>query len=139
MTQRTLSIVKPDATKRGITGEINAMVEAGGLAIVAQKRIRLTREQVEGIYGEHSGQPWFPEQVAYMLSGPVVAQVVEGEDAVARLRGIMGPTDFTKAPPGTIRRRFALSYRENCMHGSDSVESAAREIPILFRDDEIVG
>lgn len=137
--QRSLSIIKPDATRRGITGEINAMVEGAGLAIVAQKRVRLTREQVEAIYAEHSAQPWFPDQVAYMLSGPVVAQVVEGEGAVARLREVMGPTDFTKAPPGTIRRRFGLSYRENCMHGSDSTANAAREIPILFREDEIVG
>lgn len=137
--QRSLSIIKPDATRRGITGEINAMVEGAGLAIVAQKRVRLTREQVEAIYAEHSAQPWFPDQVAYMLSGPVVAQVVEGEGAVARLREVMGPTDFTKAPPGTIRRRFGLSYRENCMHGSDSTANAAREILILFREDEIVG
>lgn len=136
--QRTLSIIKPDATRRNITGAINAMVEGAGLTIVAQKRMRLSREQVESIYGEHSGQSWFPEQVSYMLSGAVVAQVVEGDDACARLRAVMGPTDFTKAPPGTIRRSYSLSYRENCMHGSDSPESAAREIPILFHPDEIV-
>jgi nucleoside-diphosphate kinase len=137
--ERTFSIIKPDATKRNITGAINAMLEAGGLRIVAQKRILMTRQQAEGFYDVHRARPFFGELVEFMCSGPVVVQVLEGENAVARNREIMGATNPEQAAPGTIRKEHALSIGENSVHGSDSLENAKREIAYFFKDDEIPG
>jgi nucleoside-diphosphate kinase len=137
--QRTLSIIKPDATKRNITGAINAVFEKAGLRIVAQKRVRLTREQAEGFYAEHKARGFFGELVEFMTSGPVVLQVLEGENAVARHREVMGATDPAKAAEGTVRKLYARSIGENSVHGSDSEASAAREVSFFFRPDEIVG
>ena len=137
--QRTLSIIKPDATARNLTGAINAVFEAAGLRIVAQKRARLTRAQAEGFYAEHRARPFFGELVDFMTSGPVVLQVLEGEDAVARHREVMGATDPAKAAEGSVRRLYARSIGENSVHGSDSEASAEREISFFFRLDEIVG
>jgi nucleoside-diphosphate kinase len=137
--QRTLSIIKPDATKRNITGAINAVFEKAGLRIVAQKRVRLTREQAEGFYAEHKERGFFGELVDFMTSGPVVLQVLEGENAVARHREVMGATDPAKAAEGTVRKLYATSIGENSVHGSDSEASAAREVSFFFRPDEIVG
>ncbi len=137
--ERTLSIIKPDATRRNLTGAINAKFEENGLRIVAQKRVKLTREQAEGFYAEHKERPFFGELVEFMISEPVVLQVLEGENAVMKNREIMGATNPADADEGTIRKEFALSIGENSVHGSDSAESAAREISYFFNEDEIVG
>jgi nucleoside-diphosphate kinase len=137
--ERTLSIIKPDATARNLTGKINAKLEAGGLKIVGQKRMRLTREQAEGFYAVHRARPFFRELVEFMMSGPVVVQVLEGENAVLRNREIMGATDPAKAAPGTIRAEFAQSIGENSVHGSDAPETARQEIAYFFAESEISG
>ena len=137
--QRTLSIIKPDATKRNLTGAINQRFEEAGLRIIAQKRVRLTREMAEGFYAEHKERPFFGELVDFMMSEPVVLQVLEGENAVAKNREIMGATNPANADEGTIRKDFALSIGENSVHGSDSEESAAREVAYFFAETEIVG
>jgi len=137
--ERTLSIIKPDATRRDLTGRINARFEAAGLRIVAQRRLRLTRPQAEAFYAVHRERPFYEGLVAFMTSGPVVVQVLEGEDAVARNREIMGATDPKKAAPGTIRADFAEDIEANSVHGSDSAETAATEIAFFFSDAEIVG
>jgi nucleoside-diphosphate kinase len=137
--QRTLSIIKPDATARNVTGGINAVFEKAGLRIVAQKRVRLTKAQAEGFYAEHKARGFFGELVDFMCSGPVVLQVLEGENAVAAHREVMGATDPAKAADGTVRKLFAKSIGENSVHGSDSETSAEREIAFFFRLDEIVG
>lgn len=137
--ERTFSIIKPDATKRNITGEINAVIEKAGLRIVAQKRVRWTRAQAEKFYEEHAARPFYGELVDFMTSEPIVLQVLEGENAIAKYREVMGATDPAEAADGTIRKLFALSKGENSSHGSDSPESAAREIAMNFRLDEIVG
>lgn len=137
--ERTLSIIKPDATTRNITGKINAMIEDAGLKIIAQKRILLSKEQAEEFYGEHKGKVFFPSLVEIMTSAPVVVQVLEAEDAVARYRKIMGATNPAVAEEGTIRKTFALSIDKNTVHGSDSLESAEREINFFFSRIEIFG
>ena len=137
--ERTLSIIKPDATRRNITGAIIAMLEKAGLRIVAQKRMRLTRAQAEEFYAVHRERPFFESLVTFMTSGPVVVQVLEGENAIQRNRDIMGATDPAKAAEGTIRKRFAESIEANSVHGSDAPETAAREVPFFFSDIEIVG
>jgi nucleoside-diphosphate kinase len=138
-TERTFSIIKPDATKRNLTGEINATIEKAGLRIVAQKRIKLGKAQAQEFYAEHKERPFFKDLVAFMTSEPIVVQVLEGEDAVAKYREIMGATDPEQAKRGTIRKKFALSKGENSVHGSDSPKSAAREIKLFFTAKEIVG
>jgi nucleoside-diphosphate kinase len=138
-TERTLSIIKPDATRRNLTGKINACFEAAGLRIVAQKRLQLTKAQAERFYEVHKARPFFGELCSFMISGPVVAQVLEGEGAVARNREIMGATDPAKAAAGTIRKDFAESIEANSVHGSDSAENAAREIAFFFSELELVG
>jgi nucleoside-diphosphate kinase len=137
--ERTFSIIKPDATARNLTGAISAMIEGAGLRIVAQKRVRITREQAETFYGVHRARPFFGELVEFMTSGPVVVQVLEGENAVARHRDIMGATDPAKAAAGTIRKVHAKSIGENSVHGSDAPETAAQEIAQFFSGNEIVG
>jgi nucleoside-diphosphate kinase len=137
--QRTFSIIKPDATARNLTGAINAKIEAAGLRIIAQKRIRLSREQAEGFYGVHKERPFFNDLVSFMLSGPVVVQALEGEDAIAKYREVMGATNPEDAAAGTIRKEFAESIEANSVHGSDAPETAAEEIPFFFTDAEIVG
>ena len=137
--QRTFSIIKPDATKRNLTGAITKMLEDGGLRVVASKRMRMTREQAEGFYAVHKDRPFFGELVEFMTSGPVVVQVLEGEDAVARNREIMGATNPEEAAPGTIRKEYALNIGENSVHGSDSLENAEIEINFFFKPEEIVG
>jgi nucleoside-diphosphate kinase len=137
--ERTFSIIKPDATARNLTGAINAMIEQAGLRIVAQKRVRITREQAERFYAVHRERPFFRELVEFMTSGPVVVQVLEGENAIARYRELMGATDPAKAAPGTIRKLYALSIGENSVHGSDGPETAALEISQFFSENEIVG
>lgn len=137
--QRTFSIIKPDATKRNLTGAINAKIEAAGLRIVAQKRIHLTRAQAETFYGVHRERPFFGELVEFMISEPIVAQVLEGEDAIAKYREVMGATDPAEAADGTIRKDFALSKGENSVHGSDAPETAAEEIAYFFSGLELVG
>ena len=136
---RTFSIIKPDATKRNLTGAVTKMLEEAGLRVVASKRIRMTQEQAEGFYAVHKERPFFGELVEFMMSEPVVVQVLEGEDAVARNREIMGATNPADAAEGTIRKELALSIGENTVHGSDSEENAAIEIAFFFSDDEIVG
>ncbi len=136
---RTFSIIKPDATRRNLTGQINAVIEGAGLRIVAQRRIRMTREQAEQFYGVHKERPFFGELVAQMTSEPVVVQVLEGENAVPKYREIMGATNPENAAEGTIRKLFALNVGENSVHGSDSDENAAIEIAQFFSDDQIVG
>ena len=138
-TTRTFSIIKPDATRRNLTGAVTAMLEAAGLSVVASKRIRISREQAEGFYGVHRERPFFNDLVAFMTSGPVVVQVLEGEDAVARNRKIMGATNPADAEEGTIRKAHAESIEANSVHGSDSDENAATEIAFFFNDNEIVG
>lgn len=130
--ERTLSIIKPDATRRNLTGAINARLEEAGLRIVAQRRIRLTREQAEGFYAVHRERPFFDSLCTFMTSGPVVVQVLEGENAVARNREVMGATDPAKADEGTIRKDFAESIEANSVHGSDSPDNAATEIAYFF-------
>lgn len=138
-TERTLSILKPDATARNLTGAINARLEEAGLRIAAQRRIRMTREQAEGFYTEHRERPFFDSLCTFMTSGPVVVQVLEGEDAIAVNRAVMGATDPADADDGTIRKDFSESKERNSVHGSDSPESAAREIAFFFKDEEIAG
>lgn len=138
-TQRTFSIIKPDATARNLTGAINAKIEEAGLRIIAQKRIRLSRDQAEGFYGVHKERPFFNDLVTFMISGPVVVQVLEGDDAIAKYRTVMGATNPEQADAGTIRKEFAESIEANSVHGSDAPETAAQEIPFFFADDEIVG
>lgn len=138
-TQRTFSIIKPDATRRNLTGAINAIIEGASLRVVAQKRIHMTREQAEGFYAVHSERPFFGELVEFMSSEPVVVQVLEGDDAVAKYRDVMGATNPEDADAGTIRKEHALSIGENSVHGSDSLENAGIEIKHFFTDDEIVG
>ena len=139
MTERTFSILKPDATERNITGKINAVIEDAGLRIVAQRRIRMTREQAERFYDIHRQRPFFRELVDFMTSGPVVVQVLEGDNAVARYREVMGATNPANAEEGTIRKLFARSVGENSVHGSDSPENAEIEIRQFFAEEEIVG
>ena len=138
-TQQTFSIIKPDATRRNLTGAINQRFEENGLRIVAQKRIHMTRDQAEGFYAVHKERPFFGELVDFMISEPVVVQVLEGENAVLKNREIMGATNPEEADAGTIRKDFALSIGENSVHGSDSAENAAIEIKHFFTEDEIVG
>jgi nucleoside-diphosphate kinase len=137
--ERTLSIIKPDATRRNLTGKINARFEEAGLRIVAQKRIRLSRGQAEAFYEVHRERPFYESLCKFMTSGPVVVQVLEGENAVQRNRDIMGATDPAKAAAGTIRKDFAESVEANSAHGSDSAENAAKEIAFFFSENEIVG
>ena len=137
--QQTFSIIKPDATRRNLTGAINQKFEENGLRIVAQKRIHMTKEQAEGFYAVHSERPFFGELVEFMVSEPVVVQVLEGENAVLKNREIMGATNPEEADAGTIRKEFALSIGENSVHGSDSEENAAIEIAYFFKPEEIVG
>lgn len=136
--QRTFSIIKPDATERNITGAINARFEEAGLRIIGQKRIRMSRLQAKLFYGVHKDRPFFDELVEYMVSGPVVVQVLEGENAVAKNREIMGATNPSDAAPGTIRRDFAESIERNSVHGSDSPENAEIEIRFFFSDSELM-
>ncbi len=137
--ERTFSIIKPDATRRNLTGKITAKLEEGGLRVVASKRIMMTRRQAEGFYAVHRERPFFGELVEFMMSDPVVVQVLEGENAIARNREIMGATDPKKAAPGTIRAEFALSIGENSVHGSDGPETAREEIAFFFAGSEIAG
>ena len=137
--QRTFSIIKPDATRRNLTGEINARLEKAGLRIIAQKRIRMSREQAEKFYAVHAKRPFFNDLCTFMTSGPVVVQVLEGENAVARNREVMGATDPKKAAKGTIRADFAESIEANSVHGSDSAENARTEIAYFFSAIEITG
>jgi nucleoside-diphosphate kinase len=137
--QRTFSIIKPDATERNLTGAVNAVIEEAGLRIVAQKRILMSRREAETFYGVHRERPFFGELVDFMTSGPVVVQVLEGENAVVRYRDVMGATNPANAAEGTIRKKFARSIGENSVHGSDSVENAAIEIAQFFSGNEIVG
>ncbi len=137
--ERTFSIIKPDATGRNLTGSVNAVIEKSGLKIVAQKRVRWTRAQAEKFYEEHKARPFYGELCEFMTSGPIVVQALEGENAIAKYREIMGATDPAKAADGTIRKLFAKSVGENSVHGSDSPASAEREIALNFRLDEIVG
>lgn len=139
MTERTFSIIKPDATERNLTGKVNAVIEDAGLRIVAQRRIRMTREQAEKFYEVHKERPFFGELVDFMTSGPVVVQVLEGDNAVAKYREVMGATNPAQAADGTIRKLFAKSVGENSVHGSDSQENARIEIAQFFTDDQIVG
>ena len=138
-TERTFSIIKPDATQRGLTGAINAVIEKSGLRIVAQKRVRWSKAQAEKFYEVHKARPFYGDLVAFMTSGPIVVQVLEGADAVKAYREVMGATDPAKATPGTIRKQFAESIERNSVHGSDSAENAALEIGLNFKPDEIVG
>ena len=137
MAERTLSIIKPDATKRNLTGKINAVIEEAGLNIVAQKRIYLSRREAKIFYGEHDGKPFFQDLVSFMTSGPVVLQVLEGENAIARNRALMGSTNPQEAEPGTIRADFAKSIDANAVHGSDSEASAVREIEFFFSEEQV--
>ncbi|HAU29436.1 MAG TPA: nucleoside-diphosphate kinase [Rhodospirillaceae bacterium] len=137
--ERTFSIIKPDVTRRNLTGAVADRLEKGGLRIVAQKRLRMTKEMAEGFYDVHRGKPFYDGLVEYMTSGPVVVQVLEGENAIARNREIMGATNPEKADAGTIRKDFAVSMTENSVHGSDAPETAAREISFFFAAVEITG
>ncbi len=137
--ERTFSILKPDATARNLTGAINAMIEQAGLRIIAQKRVHITRKQAEQFYGVHKARPFFGELVEFMISAPVVVQVLEGENAIAKYRDVMGATDPAKAAADTIRKVHARSIGENSVHGSDSAENAATEIAQFFAGNEIVG
>jgi nucleoside-diphosphate kinase len=137
--ERTLSIIKPDATRRNITGKIIDRLESAGLRVIAQKRIQMSREQAEGFYAVHKERPFFEDLVSFMISGPVVVQALEGEDAIARNREVMGATNPENAAAGTIRKDFAESIEANSVHGSDSPETARTEIAYFFNDDDIVG
>ncbi len=137
--ERTFSIIKPDATSRNLTGAINAMIEKAGLRIVAQKRVLISREQAERFYAVHRARPFFRELVNFMTSGPVVVQVLEGVNAIAAYRDLMGATDPAKAAPDTIRKVFARSIGENSVHGSDAADTAEKEIAQFFAENEIVG
>jgi nucleoside-diphosphate kinase len=137
--ERTFSIIKPDATERNLTGAINAIIEGAGLRIVAQRRVRITREQAEAFYAVHKARPFFGELVDFMISGPVVVQVLEGENGIAKYRDIMGATDPAKAAAGTIRKVHAKSIGENSVHGSDAPDTAAKEIAQFFAGNDLVG
>jgi len=137
--ERTFSILKPDATERNLTGAINAIIEKAGLRIVAQKRVHISRQQAEKFYAVHRERPFFRELVDFMISGPVVVQVLEGENAIAKYREVMGATDPAKAAAGTIRKTHAKSIGENSVHGSDAPDTATREIAQFFSENEIVG
>ena len=137
--QRTFSIIKPDATRRNLTGQITARFEAAGLRIIASKRLWMTRGQAEGFYGVHKERPFFNDLCDFMTSGPVVVQVLEGEDAIAKNREVMGATNPEDADAGTIRKDFAENIEANSVHGSDAPETAAEEIKYFFNDDELVG
>ena len=139
MTERTFSIIKPDATRRNLTGAITKMLEEAGLRVVASKRIQMTKEQAEGFYGVHRERPFFNDLVQFMTSGPVVVQVLEGDNAVARNREVMGATNPANADEGTIRKTYAESIEANSVHGSDSLENARIEIDFFFKPEEIVG
>ena len=136
---RTFSIIKPDATKRNITGAINKLIESGNLRIIAQKRLKMSKEQAEGFYDVHKEKPFFKDLVEYMISEPVIVQVLEGDDAIIKYRTIMGATNPDNAEEGTIRKLFALNIQENSVHGSDSDENAVKEIDYFFTKDEIIG
>ncbi|ADM10184.1 nucleoside diphosphate kinase [Parvularcula bermudensis HTCC2503] len=137
--ERTFSIIKPDATRRNLTGQIIAKLEDGGLRVVAQKRIRLSEDQAKSFYAVHKERPFYSDLVSFMTSGPVVVQVLEGENAISRNREIMGATNPSEAAPGTIRAEFAENIEANSVHGSDGPDTAAEEIKFFFTDDEIVG
>ena len=137
--ERTFSILKPDATERNLTGAINALIEKAGLRVVAQKRVRISREQAERFYAVHRERPFFRELVDFMISGPVVVQVLEGDNAIAKYREVMGATDPAKAAAGSIRKLHARSIGENSVHGSDAPDTALREIAQFFSENEIVG
>jgi nucleoside-diphosphate kinase len=137
--ERTFSIIKPDATERNLTGAINAIIEQAGLRIVAQRRVRITRGEAETFYAVHKARPFFGELVDFMISGPVVVQVLEGENAIAKYRDIMGATDPAKAAAGTIRKVHAKSIGENSVHGSDAPDTAAKEIAQFFAGNDLVG
>ena len=137
--ERTFSIIKPDATRRNLTGKIIALIEGAGLRVVASKRIKMTKAQAEGFYAVHKERPFFNDLVSFMISGPVVVQVLEGEDAVKRNRDVMGATNPADAAEGTIRKALAESIEANSVHGSDSDENAAIEIAYFFKPEEIVG
>lgn len=137
MTERTLSIIKPDAVKKNLTGKINSKFEENGLKIVAQKMILLTQNQAKKFYKEHDGKEFFEPLINFMTSGPIIVQVLEGENAILKNRELMGKTNFKEAKEGTIRNMYATSVRENCVHGSDSPESAKREISFFFSELEI--
>jgi len=139
MTERTFSIIKPDATERNLTGAVNAVIEGAGLRIVGQRRIRMSRAQAEKFYEVHKERPFFGELVEFMTSGPVVVQVLEGDNAVARYREVMGATNPAQAADGTIRKLYARNVGENSVHGSDSADNAKIEIAQFFTDDQIVG
>lgn len=139
MTERTFSIIKPDATRRNLTGKVNAVIEDAGLRIVAQRRIQMTEDQAKKFYEVHAERPFYGELVEFMTSAPVVVQVLEGENAVARYREVMGATNPKDAAPGTIRALYAESVGENSVHGSDSLENAKLEIAQFFTDADIVG
>jgi nucleoside-diphosphate kinase len=138
-TERTFSIIKPDATRRNLTGAITRMLEEAGLRVIASKRLQMTREQAEGFYAVHKERPFFNDLVRFMISGPVVVQVLEGVDAVAKNREVMGATNPANADEGTIRKTYAESIEANSVHGSDSLENAKAEIDFFFKPDEIVG
>ena len=138
-TERTFSIIKPDATRRNLTGAVVKMLEEAGLRVVASKRIHMSREQAEGFYAVHKERPFFGELVSFMISGPVVVQVLEGENAMAKNREVMGATNPANAEPGTIRKELAESIEANTVHGSDSLDNAAIEIAYFFKPEEIVG
>jgi nucleoside-diphosphate kinase len=137
--ERTFSIIKPDATRRNLTGAVVKMLEEAGLRVVASKRIHMTQDQAEGFYAVHKERPFFGELVSFMISGPVVVQVLEGENAMAKNREVMGATNPANAEPGTIRKELAESIEANTVHGSDSLENAAIEIAYFFKPEEIVG
>jgi len=137
--ERTFSIIKPDATQRNLTGAVNALIEQAGLRIIAQKRLRMSRAEAETFYAIHRERPFFGELVEFMTSGPVVVQVLEGDNAIAKYREIMGATDPAKAAPGTIRKLHGRSVGENSVHGSDAFETAVKEISQFFSGNEIVG
>ena len=139
MAEQTFSIIKPDATRRNLTGKVNAVIEGAGLRIVAQRRIQMTRAQAEKFYEIHKERPFFGELVDFMISAPVVVQVLEGDNAVARYRDVMGATNPANAAEGTIRKLYAESVGENSVHGSDSAENAALEIVQFFKPEDIVG
>jgi nucleoside-diphosphate kinase len=137
--EQTLSIIKPDATARNLTGTINAIIENAGLRIVAQKRVRWTLPQAQKFYKEHKGKPFYDSLCEFMTSGPIVLQVLKGQDAINKYRKVMGATDPAEAKRGTLRKRFAISRSKNSVHGSDSPASAVREIGLVFRPSELVG
>ncbi|MCX8573514.1 MULTISPECIES: nucleoside-diphosphate kinase [unclassified Gilliamella] len=137
--ERTLSIIKPNAIKKHLMGEIETRITQANLNIIAIKMLKLTQTQAEGFYAEHQGKPFFNNLIKFMISGPIIVQVLEGENAIKRYRDLMGPTDLSKAPTGTLRADFADNVTENAVHGSDSLSSAEKEIAYFFVDSEIVG